>query len=622
MERLFDEFKPLSGDDWKEKIMADLKGADDAKKLVWKTREGFSVNPYYTEDDLPADALINELPDAFPFRRGNKAHNNWHIRQDIVVKDIRKANHKALDVLMKGITSLGFFIHPRYEPEIEDIENLCENIYADAVELNFGCERNHLKVVEHVVSLVQKYNRKHEDIHGSVDYDPLGEYVLKGTFPVSSGDSFDYANDLIQAAKHLPHFNVITVKGNHYHNAGSTLVQELAFSLAQGVAYLTQLTERGLSINQVAPRLKFQFAIGPDYFMEIAKVRAARQLWAHIVKAYGPCSDSKAHMHIHGVTSNWNKSMYDAYVNMLRTTTEGMAGIIAGVDSLTVQPFNSVYGETTDFSERIARNQQLLLKEESYFDKVVDPAAGSYYIENLTSSIAHEAWKLFLEVQERGGFIEAFKAGFIQDAVRESARERDRKIATRQEILLGSNQYPNASESMSKVVPDQVLNENDRSAKGAAIKPLTLYRGAMAFERLRYQTDRYAQREKRPRVFLITMGSLAMRRARAQFAGNFFGCAGYEIIDNNGFNDTKQAVDAFLKANADVAVVCSSDAEYKILLPELYEQLKDKTLFVVAGYPKEILDELQEKGIRHFIHLRSNVLESLQEFQELLGINN
>ena len=392
MEPLFDAFPPVSETEWKEKIGADLKGADYDKKLVWNTREGFRVQPFYTEGNMASAGYIYGMPDSFPYRRGNRVHNGWHIRQDIVVKDIREANQKALDILMKGVTSLGFIIDPKFEPRIEEIEKLCENIYADAVELNFVCYRNSLKVVQFVETLVKKYNRKLEDIYGSVDFDPHGQYALHGKFPDSAAASFDLAKEMIKAARHLPNFRVITVNGSYFHNAGSTLVQELAFSLAQGVSYLTQLTERELSINQVAPRIKFQFAIGPDYFMEIAKMRAARQLWAHIVKAYGPCDDAKTKMHIHSVTSSWNKTMYDPYVNMLRTTTEAMAGITGGADSLTVQAFNAVYEEPTAFSERIARNQQLLLKEESYLDKVADPAAGSYFIETLTTSIARESW--------------------------------------------------------------------------------------------------------------------------------------------------------------------------------------------------------------------------------------
>ncbi len=349
---------------------------------------------------------------------------------------------------------------------------------------------------------------------------------------------------------------------------------------------MTQLTERGLSINEIAPRLKFNFAVGSNYFLEIAKIRAARLLWAQIVHAYGPCCDSKTKMYIHSTTSNWNKTIYDAHVNMLRTTTESMSSIIGGSDSLTVNPFNSVYEQSTDFSERIARNQQLLLKEESYLDKVVDPAAGSYYIENLTSSIAEETWKLFLKIQEKGGFLEAFKSGFIQNRIKETAQKRDMDIATRKEVILGTNQYPNPTEFKESEIESRVFKAFDCTNGKAEVETLKMYRGAQAFEELRYKTDQFAKSNKRPSVFMITMGNMAMRRARSQFAGNFFSCAGYEIMDNNGFKTVEEAAKACINAKAEIAVICSSDEEYADFAPKLIDLLNEKTIIGVGGLSK------------------------------------
>ncbi|MCD4789092.1 MAG: acyl-CoA mutase large subunit family protein, partial [Bacteroidales bacterium] len=607
--KLFPEFPPISTEQWEEKINQDLKGADYDKKLVWKTIEGFNVKPYYRKENLENVKHQDVFPGDFPFVRGNKkTGNEWYIRQDIYVDDIKKANKKALDILMKGVNSLGFIFDKKFEPSKENIERVTENIFADAVELNFICYHNSLKVVQHIEALVKKYNRDLKKIFGSVDFDPLGQYILKGKFSVSAEASFDHTKQMIEAAGHLPNFKVITVNGKYFRNSGSSIVEELAFSLAQGTNYLTQLTERGLSINSVAPRIKFQFAVGSNYFMEIAKIRAARILWAYIVKSYGPSSDDVARMYIHSTTSDWNKTVYDAYVNMLRTTTESMSSIIGGTDSLTVNPFNSVFEKPNDFSERIARNQQLLLKEESYLDKVVDPAAGSYYIESLTDSIAEQAWKLFLEVQEKGSFIEAFKAGFIQAKISETAHKRDMAIATRKEILLGTNQYPNFTEYLDKEVDSLVFKPENQSESGAEVETLKPYRGGQDFGELRYKTDRYAKSGKRPKVFLITIGNLTMRSARAQFASNFFACAGFEVIDNAGFKTVNEAVQACLDAKADIAVVCSSDEEYAELVPKFYDSLKDNVILVVAGYPKAIIEDLKQKGIKHFIHIRSNVL--------------
>jgi methylmalonyl-CoA mutase len=620
--KLFSEFPPVKTKEWEEKIAGDLKGRNYARELIWNTGEGFTVKPYYRDEDLEKLSLGDMVPGKFPYIRGYKINNNdWYIRQDILVDDIKDANKKALDVLMKGVNSLGFIFNPKFEPTIDEIEQLCENIFADAVELNFVCYHNSLKVVQIVEKLVKKYNRNLERIYGSVDFDPLGQFALKGTFPVSSVASFDLAKQLVDAAQHLPYLKVITVNGTYFHNSGSSIVEELSFALAQGTNYLTQLTERGLTVDKISPRIKFQMAVGSKYFLEIAKFRAARLLWANIVKAYGCSCEDACIMNIHAITSDWNKTVYDPYVNILRTTTESMSAIIAGTDSLTVNPFYSTFQETTEFSERLARNQQLILKEESYLDKVVDPAAGAYYIESLTDSIANQAWKLFLQVQEKGSFLEALKSGFIQETIEKTAQQRDMAIATRNEILLGTNQYANPGEVLMKEVTEKVFAPTDRSADTAIIPTLKPYRGAQAFELMRFKTDRFAENGKRPKVFMLTLGNPAMRRARAQFAGNFFACAGFKIDDHSGYKSVEVAVAACLKAKADIAVICSSDDEYAELAPMIFEQLKDKAIVVVAGYPKAIIDTLKQKGIQHFIHVKSNVLETLKEFQLKLNIN-
>jgi methylmalonyl-CoA mutase len=303
---------------------------------------------------------------------------------------------------------------------------------------------------------------------------------------------------------------------------------------------------------------------------------------------------------------------------MLRTQTEAMSAAIGGAHSVTVLPFNAIYEDTTEFSERIARNQQALLKEESHLDKIADPSAGSYYIENLTASLADEAWALFLTVQEKGGFIAALKAGFVQDEIKNMAASRDKKIAQRRENLLGTNQFPNFTEKMEVEFDGSLFEAVDLTAEDAEIDTLKPYRGAQAFEALRYTTDMYSKENKRPVAFMLTIGSLAFRKARAQFACNFFAVAGFTVIDNNGFETAKEGVEAAKAAGADIIVVCSSDDEYTTIAPEVAELLNDEIL-VVAGAPK-CADELKEKGITNFIHVKSNILEELKGYQDKLGI--
>lgn len=620
-DKLFPEFPPVTAGEWENKIFEDLKGADYEKKLVYKPNEGIHVKPYYTSDDIKALEYLSPYPDAFPYVRATKkAGNDWLIRQDIVVSDLKRANEKALDILMKGIDSLGFILDEDKEYSKDDLDLLLKNIFAEMVEINFRSGRNAVQLMQNHYDMLVRYNRDFQKIHGSIEFDPLGRLISKGNYFVSKDEDLDQCVQMCRVSAYLPHFTIINVNGVHYHDAGSTIVEELAFSLSQGAEYLTLLTEKGLSINQIAPKIKFRFATGSNYFLEIAKYRAARLLWAHIVKAYGPSKEEVTKMKIHATTSRWNNSMYDPYVNMLRTTTEAMSSIIAGIDSLTVVPFNEVFEKPSDFSERIARNQQLLLKEESYFDKVLDPSAGSYYIENLTDSIAAEAWKLFLEVDALGGFIEAATQGFIQGKIAETAKKRQSDLANRKDILLGVNQYPNFTEYKTEKVAASVYKQDDQTTDGAVVETLKTFRGAQPFEETRYLTDQFATDHKRPAAFMFTFGNLNMRMARSQFSRNFFACAGFDVIDNLGFKTIEEGVHAFIDSKAEIAVICSSDDEYPVIITGIMNQLKDKAVIVIAGYPKDHLEQLRAAGAEYFIHVRSNVLEELGKFQRLVGV--
>jgi methylmalonyl-CoA mutase len=612
---LFDDFAPVSTEAWMEKIAADLKGADFEKKLVWRTNEGFNVRPFYRSEDLENVSYLDTLPGDVPFVRGNEATpKGWHVRQDILVNDVSKANEKALELLTKGVTSLGFIIDDEELLTPDAIASLLKNINSDAMEVNFSVRHGNKKLMEALVATFQKYNRDLSQVQGSIGFDPIGSFTISGKVCTSMEEMMDYACELLETGKVLSKFRTIAINGRYFNNAGATVVQELGLALSMGNQYLSELTNRNVSIGDATAALKFNFGVGSNYFMEIAKLRAARMLWASIVEQYKPSGTEAQKMHIHSETSEWNKTIFDPYVNMLRTQTEAMSATLGGTQSLTVQPFDFLYKESNNFSERIARNQQLLLKEESHFDKIADPAAGSYYIEQLTDSIAEEAWKLFVEIEEKGGYLAALKEGYVQQMVKESADKRRKAVATRRENLLGTNQFPNFAEQVSANLEN--LKSYEVNTEGAIIEPIQLFRGADQFEALRLATEKAA---KRPKVFMLTYGHLAMRLARSQFSSNFFACAGYEVVDNNGFSTVEEGVEAAVAANADIVVLCSSDDEYVEAAPATLAALNGKAQLVTAGAPA-CMDELMEKGIEHFIHVRSNVLETLQKFNELLNI--
>ena len=614
-EKLFSEFAPVSTEEWMAKITADLKGVPFEKKLVWKTGEGFNVNPFYRAEDIEGLKTTESLPGEFPYVRGTKVNNDWKVRQEIKVTDFKAANEKALDILDKGVTSLGFFMKGG-DVNAENIATLLNGICPQCVELNFStC----LCKAELLIGILADYFKQRgvdvEKCQGSVNYDPFKKPLLKGK---EAGDWVETAKAVLKAGAALPGYRVLSVNACYFNNAGAYIAQELGYALAWGNELMAKLTEAGCDATEVAKKIKFNFGISSNYFMEIAKFRAARWLWAEIVKAYNPACDCACKMHAHAQTSKWNMTVYDAYVNMLRSQTETMSAAIAGVDSITVRPFDEAYATPDDFSERIARNQQLLLKEECHFDKVVDPSAGSYYVEVLTNSLADVAWKLFLEVEDKGGFGTEVAAGEIQKAVNASNEARRKAVATRREILLGSNQYPNFNE-----VAGDKIKESEACCCGgghdcgeATVTPLDFSRGASEFEALRMATEKSG---KTPKVFMLTIGNLAMRLARSQFSSNFFACAGYKIIDNLGFDTVEEGVDAGVKAGADIIVLCSSDDEYATFAPAAYKALAGRAQFVVAGAPA-CMEELKAQGIDQFIHVKSNVLETLQAFNAKLGI--
>ena len=635
---LLADFPAISTKEWKEKIVTDLKGADFDKKLVWRTPEGFNVQPFYRQEDLKGLKTTVSAPGQFPYVRGTKeSDNEWAIRQNICACDnARKANKKALEVLNKGITSLGFCLNPE-KLNYRFIKNLLQDIDARAVVINFSICPCHAPELASI--LVRYYGRMGYDlksVYGSINVDPIKNMLLKGK-DLNRENVTEKLVAVVKAAKRLVNYRVVGVNSVIINNSGAYCAQELAYALAWGADYMTMLTEAGVPNYQAARNIRFNMGIGGNYFMEIAKFRAGRLLWAKIVEAYkAPAFTAAlkeaAKMNVSAETSRFNMTIFDAYVNLLRTQTETMSAALAGVDEITVTPFDITFEKPTDFAERIARNQQLLLKEEAHFDKVVDPAAGSYYIETLTACIAQEAWKQFLAIQEQGGFFEMVKAGKVQEAVAANLKARLSDVAKRKEVLLGSNQFPNFTETAAKKIKDNagacssICTCKDKkkeqtscgcggSCEQTAIPTLPVARAAEEFETLRLTTE---GSKHQPVAFMLTIGNLAMRIARAQFSCNFLACAGYKVIDNNGFKTVKEGIKAARKAKADIIVLCSSDDEYATYAPEAWKELQGaKEMFIVAGAPA-CMEDLQKLGIENFIHVRVNVLDTLRKFNQQL----
>lgn len=617
-EKLFSDFTAPTRQEWIDKINVDLKGADYQKKMVWRTNEGFNMEPFYRKEDLEGMTQINSLPGQFPYLRGNKKDNNqWYVRQNIKAADPKEANAKALDILNKGVTSLGFKI-PAKELDAAYLDTLLEGIQAEAVELNFStCQGHTLKLAQLLADYFTRKGYNADKLVGSINFDPIEKILTKGKNTTALLENIP---EIVKAMSAFPHYRCISVNADTLCNNGAYVYQELGYALAWGNEYLNQMTEAGIPADQAAKSIKFNLGIGGVYFMEIAKFRAARMLWAHIVKKYNPQCDCACKMYVNATTTTYNMTIFDSYVNMLRSQTETMSAALANVDAIVVTPFDAPYETPTEFAERIARNQQLLLQEESHFDKIVDVAGGSYFIEKLTQSLAEEAWKLFLAIEEEGGFLAAAEAGTIQNTINETNATRHANAGKRKEFLLGTNQFPNfneKSEGKSPIKGGQCCgnHQNGHECEKPFAK-LETSRLASDFEDLRLQTEQAA---KQPVAFMLTIGNLAMRQARAQFSCNFLACAGYKVIDNLGFDSVEEGIEAALKAEADIVVLCSSDDEYAEYAIPAFKALNGRAMFVVAGAPA-CSDDLKAAGIENFIHVRVDQLKTLKEYNAKLGI--
>ena len=472
------------------------------------------------------------------------------------------------------------------------------------MELNFRtCQRCSVELAQILVAYFEAKGYDKARLAGSISFDPLEKMVMKGK---DTEKLLPVAKTLVETLAVYPLFRAVAVNAYKLTDAGAYSYQDLGYALAWGNEYMAQLTEAGVPAELAAQSIKFNLGINGVYFMEIAKLRAARMLWAQIVAQYTDCKEA-AKMHVCAYTTTYNQTVFDSYVNMLRSQTEAMSAALGGVDSMVVVPFDAPYETPTEFAERIARNQQLLLKDECHFDRMVDVAGGSYFIEQLTKSLSEQAWKLFLSVEEQGGFLAAVKAGAVQAVINETNAKRHADAGKRKEFLLGTNQFPNFTETSEGKEPVACCCKACcTEGTEAQIPALKAARLASDFE-------------KTPVAFMLTIGNLAMRQARAQFSCNFLAAAGYKVVDNLGFATVEEGVDKALEAGADIVVICSSDDEYAEYAIPAYKYLDGRAMFVVAGAPA-CAEDLKAAGIENFIHVRVDQLKTLKEYNAKLGI--
>jgi len=639
-EKLFSEFPPVSTEDWEKVILADLKGADYAKKLIWNTYEGVAVKPYYRAEDLKdLQWLLTNLPGEFPYVRGSKKlANDWEVRSEIFESDVTLANTSAQRALSRGADGVQFSAVCRdgkvFGQNVQsqaDFDALLAGIdlKSTAVHLDFG---GHAKKAFQYLSTLAAKQGALSSLKGSLVHDPIQKLAATGKLGYDKAGLGKAVAELVaEVSAKAPGLRAITVQTHAAHNAGATNVQELAFAIAAGVEYMDMLTTAGIKAETAAKAIGFSFSVGSNYFFEIAKIRAFRVLWASILREYKVESVAP---YVHGRTSMWNATMFDPNVNMLRATTEAMSAVVGGVDALTVVPYDAVFRTPDDFSSRIARNTQLVLKSECALQRLIDPAAGSYYVESLTDTLAGKALEQVKAIEAKGGIIAALVDGSFQKEIADVQAKKEKAVIARRDVLLGTNQFPNLNEtiaqniSIPQGIPLKDANGHCCCNKGECsleVKPLNARRGAEVFENMRLKTEGFAKKTgSAPKVFLWTAGSLAMRLARATFVKNFYACAGFTSIDSNGIKTAEEGIALAQKHNPNIFVICSKDEEYVDIATAVVAPIKKafpKATVIVAGYPEEQLEALKALGVDDFVHVRTNVVENLTAVQAKLGVH-
>lgn len=706
-ERLFGEFPPTTYDEWRQAAEKTLKGVPFEKKLITKTYEGIDLRPIYVRADTAGLPHMQTLPGLPPYVRGTEplgyVLKPWEVCQELPYGAPAEVNRAARADVARGQTALNLPLDRAtlagLDPDAAatgdvgqggvslasaaDVTTILDGVTPAQPPLLIQAGAQALPVAALVLAAARRQGASPEQVRGCIGMDPLGTLAAHGTLSLPLKRAYDEMAQLSAwAAANAPELRTISIALHPYHDGGGNAVQELAFALATGVAYIRALLARGLAIDTIAAQIQFSFSIGAHFFMEIAKLRAARLLWSRVVAAFGGSGPAQK-MAIHARTSAWTKTRSDANNNMLRATAEAFAGVMGGCDSLHVSPFDEAAGLPDDFSRRIARNVHIILRQECNFFRLVDPAGGASSVETLTDELARSAWTLFQEIERQGGMAQALQAGFPQAQVARMRTQRLAGVAQRKDVIVGANLYPNLKERPVEVrktdsaalqrertaalqnlreasdpgqrsdalatlaqaaagIPEQVVEAAIAAAMhGATLGDLTEAlragfgagptvgaippgRASEQFEALRAAAEAYAARTgQRPQVFLANMGPVAQHKARSDFATGFFETGGFGVSTNDGFATVEAAAQAAQAAGAPIVVICSADDTYPAIVPPLTQALKaarPTTTVILAGYPADQVESYRQAGVDEFIHLRANCYEVLARLQKQQGV--
>lgn len=703
-ERLFPEFFPATFEDWYKEAVASLKGAPYEKKVITKTYEEIDLQPMYWAKDLEDVPHSGSLPGFPAYVRGTEPGGYvlkpWDICQEIACTMPNEFNEVARNSLARGQNALKLVLasHSRkgWDPDeqavaeiyedglslstVEDLSTALRGIDPGSIPMTLYAGASAFPVLSLFAAFLERQGTRISNLRGCIGADPLAELALQGSLPLALNTAYDLMAHLIRwAGKKAPGIQTILVHGSPYHDAGGNSVQELACAVATGVEYMREMSLRGIAVDDAARQMRFAFSLGPNFFMEIAKLRAARLVWSRIVETFGGSTEA-GKMTIHARTSAWTKTAIDPYVNMLRNTTEAFSGAMGGVDSMHVCAFDEPIRPADEFSLRVSRNLQIILQEEAHFTHPIDASGGSWYVEKLTDAVARKAWKFFQDIEGRGGMCRALVEGLPQTAVAAVASKKERNLDSRRDVLVGINMYPNLREISlapsttdlkvlrSKLAArlqahrlqtdlfrfhdligtlsiafaqgaDDIMEHGVRAALGGAtlgdlwsvlangaeaglsVQPVRVHRASERFEKLRRRADEiHARTGNRPRVFLAGVGTLATFKPRADFSTALFEVGGFEVIPGGDLPDVEAASAAAIATPAKIIAVCSTDQAYLDILPPLARSIKqarpDVTLLVAGRPAAEQETTYREAGVDDFFYVGINVYETLSALQQ------
>ncbi|WP_378952683.1 methylmalonyl-CoA mutase family protein [Pelosinus sp. sgz500959] len=705
-ERFFAEFPYPTYEEWRAESEKSLKGANWEKKLITQTYEGIALQPMYRMEDIEEIEHCHSLPGSFPFVRGTKSagylDKPWDISQEcsepladvfnqVLQQELDKGG-TGINVVLDQATQLGIDVDQADEhligkglslSTLDDLQRAFIGIDLENTPLFMPVGTSGIQMVSLMMALMKANGQDDHKLRGCIGVDPLDQLARTGELPDSLDTLYDEMAGLMTWVNYNNlKFRTILVKSQAYHDSGANAVQELAFSLATGVEYLRSMQERGVPIDVAAKQICFSFSVGTKFFMEISKLRAARMLWAQIVKAFGGNEEGQK-MVIHARTSAFTKTVYDPYVNMLRTTTEAFSAVVGGVDSLHVGYFDEAIRPADTFSHRIARNTQIVLQQECNLTQPIDPAGGSWYVEKLTSMIGEKAWELFQEIEGAGGMFQSLLQKIPQEKIEFIAKKRAEGFAKRKDVILGTNMYPNLLEKpldipqfdyadfkkqrsselytyrndmdeqecerrvrtldkvdrgmavITDVVIQAIFNGatlgevtnsiRKNNGRKTVVTPLVSHRADEQYRTLREHTEAYKNRTgKNLEIFLVNMGPIPQHKARADFVSGFLEVGAFKMLRNDGFKTIDDAIHATIESGAPVAVICSTDVTYPELVPALAKGIKkhrpDITLFLAGLPPADLQDLYKEAGVDDFIHIKANCYQILAKLQKERGI--